>query len=359
MSRRTRNSESSDFSHNTKKNSTPKGKRVLNPFDGKLSDSPVSGLSNTELLEKQPDYNLAPAEKEIRGDNNTRIVLGRDRNVGLVSGYGGKGHTRSGAIDIVVGMQGWDPATGGKTKSGVWINGVADRNFGSMNNDRPGDAARIYVSQRANIDEYFDICDGNVGTSVACSAIGIKADSVRIMSRKGIKLVTSKAPPGRNSIDGKLKVTYGIDLIAGNRDVKTGLEGLHKFNPARDTDEIIEYLQPIPKGLNLVSYLDKLHENVQLNNSILAGLLTIMPSLCNAVLSPKQVVGAIIPAASALPLGPGFNPAPVYNVLNYLILTQKQNVKLHTSRLQMGAYKIDYLDVAGALHINSRHNRTN
>jgi len=354
-------SESSDIELGNYKSEIPKKKKILSPFDGKLSESPIAGLSNSVLLEKQPDYNLASGEKEFRGGNNTRIILGRDRNVGPVSGYGGKGHTRAGAIDIVVGLQGWAPETGGKIDetNGSWINGVADRNFGSMNNDRPGDAARVYISQRTNIDEYFDICEGGVGTSVADSAIGIKADSIRIMSRKGIKLVTSKAPPGRNSLDGKLKVTYGIDLIAGNRDVKTGLEGLHALNPDRSSEETIEYLQPIPKGLNLVSYLTKLHDNVQLVNSILAGVLTILPKIASAVLQEKQVVGAIVPTASALPMGAGYNPAPIFDVFTYLLLAQKQNMKLHISRINMNAYKIDYLVEPGAVSINSRHNRTN
>jgi len=326
--------------------------KVISPFDGKLSTPGAAGLDNSRISEKQPDYNIAGCEKEIKGENNTRIVLGRDRNVGWASGYGGRGHTRSGAIDIVVGLQGWAPGESGYQKEDKWINGTADRNFGSMNNDKPGDAARIYISQRANIDEYFDICAGGVGQSVADSAIGMKADSVRIMARKGIKLVTGKNPPGRNSIDGKLKVTYGIDLIAGNRDIQSGLEGITgKLDPERE----VRYLQPIPKGDNLVEYLTKLHENVQFLNAISAGLLLITPKLAAAALGVKVGVSPTGPVTT-FP-----TPVDLVNVSQYLAQAAGQYAKLKLSRTKMSAYEIDYLNSshAGALHINSRHNRTN
>jgi hypothetical protein len=79
----------------------------------------------------------------------------------------------------------------------------------------------------------------------------MKADEIRILARKGIKLVTQKNPPGRNSLDGKIGVVYGIDLIAGNRDTKTGLQGLSKGNPEYGSKRTLQYLQPIPKGDNL------------------------------------------------------------------------------------------------------------
>jgi len=173
--------------------------KYLSPFDGKLNSDMVKGFDNSVLLEKQPKYRKAESEHVLvhpMGGNNARIILGRDRNSSTSSGYGGKGHTRSGAIDLVVGLQGWSPAEKSSfDKHGKHIPGYADKNFGSMNVGKPGDAARIYISQRADIDDYFDICEGGVGYSYADSAIGIKADSVRIMSRKGIKLVTAKGPP--------------------------------------------------------------------------------------------------------------------------------------------------------------------
>ena len=75
------------------------GKKKLEYNEGSL-DSIGSGFSNTNLREMVPNYAAASSEKEIRSPshNNARIILGRDRNGSIASGYGSKGHTRSGAI---------------------------------------------------------------------------------------------------------------------------------------------------------------------------------------------------------------------------------------------------------------------
>ncbi len=39
----------------------------------------------------------------ISGDNNSWIVLGRDRPADITSGYGGLGNTGAASVDIVVG----------------------------------------------------------------------------------------------------------------------------------------------------------------------------------------------------------------------------------------------------------------
>lgn len=327
---------------------------TLDPYDGSLEPFENAGLQNKKLKEKLPAYNASDSETVTSGQNNTHIILGRDRWGGPETGYGGLGHTRAGAIDIVVGLQGWSPGEAGRTgERGQWIPGRADKNFGSLNRDvSPGDAARIYISQRADIDDYFDICDGFVGRSYSDSAIAMKADSIRVIARKGIKLVTQKNPPGRNSINGKIGTVYGIDLIAGNRDFKTGLEGLTLGNPEFPGGREINYLQPIPKGDNLQEYLSKLHDNVQLINSILAGLIRITWSIAENTITPDTVISAI----------PGVTvPTPVdfVNYFEYVLLSLKQWFKLWTTRQEMLAYKIDYLEPVGALYINSRHNRTN
>jgi len=333
-----------------------KNDKEISPYTDTLEIDNAKGLSNNKLKEKFPDYNASKSEKVIKGDNNTYIILGRDRQHTISTGYGGKGHTRSGAIDIVAGLQGWDPAEGGKlNRSGKFIQGRAEKNFGSFNKDvSAGDAARIYISQRADIDDYFDICDGNVGRSYSDSAIAMKADEIRILARKGIKLVTQKNPPGRNSLDGKIGVVYGIDLIAGNRDTKTGLQGLSKGNPEYGSKRTLQYLQPIPKGDNLEEYLRKIHNNVQLLNSCVSGLLLTMPKLTKAVLSPKTVLGPLSAGSISIP-----NLPDILDVTSYNILAQKQFGKLSKARIDMLAYEIDYLHEAGAIYINSRYNRTN
>ena len=322
-------------------------KKKIKPREGNLGSNLLAGLDNTKIEEKQPIYAIAESEKEISGLNNARIILGRDRNHNITSGYGGKGHTRCGAIDLVVGLQGWAPDEGGRVdpKTKTWIASRADKNFGSMNTDKPGDAARIYISQRANIDEYFDICEGDVGQSVADSAIGMKADSIRIMARKGIKLVTGKNPPGRNSLGGKIKVVYGIDLIAGNRDEDTGKK-LPGEGPRRPV------LQPIPRGDNLAEALDYLNERIKGLNNIISSMLFDLQRLANLASMPRygsnsggSVVSTLDPFGSMLP-----------NMIQNNI--QRYSRDLQTQRQALTGFQ-DYLSEGSEVYINSKHNRTN
>jgi hypothetical protein len=295
------------------------------------------------MKENIPKYDDAPCERVEKGRNNTWIILGRDRDMGFASGYGGKGHTRAGAIDIVVGLQGWDPEH----------DKVVQKNFGSMANDKPGDAARIYISQRADIDRYFDICDGSIGQSKAMSAIGIKADSVRIMARKGIKIVTGQAPQQKTSLNGKLPAQYGIDLIAGNRDNV----------PALSKDDVVilgkavtmsqPYLQPIPKGLNLRDCIEATVESISELNELVTDFMG-RQMIVNCALAGNPIQGQagpipVVALSTAIPTVTDGTIKQIANVFGELI---KQQVGLV-------ALKKNYLSPAGAIYINSRYNRTN
>lgn len=337
----------------------PGSSDLLDPYDGLLESDKSKGKNNRKMREKQPEYLAAPCEKVISGENNTHIVLGRDRPGKLkeFGGYGSKGHTRSGAIDIIVGLQGWNPAEGGRTKkNGNWEAGSADKNFGIFDDaNNPGDAARIYLSQRADIDSYFNICDGFMGKSFSNSAIAMKADDIRILARKGIKIVTQKNSPGANSLGGEIGSTYGIELIAGNMDGHHGLEGLLSFgNPDLFVKRQTSYLQPIPKGDNLQEYLERLHDNVQFINSVLSGLIQIIWKIAESTITPDAAIGPTTAGAFTVP-----PPTDFKNYFEFLILSIKQWLKLYTVRQEMFAYKVDYLQPIGALYINSRYNRTN
>ncbi len=108
------------------------------------------------------------------------------------------------------------------------------------------------------------------------------------------------------------------------------------------------------KGDNLEEYLRKLHNNVQLLNSCVSGLLLTMPKLTKAVLSPKTVLGPLSAGSISIP-----NLPDILDVTSYNILAQKQFGKLSKARIDMLAYEIDYLHEVGAIYINSRYNRTN
>jgi len=323
-------------------------KKTLSPFEHKLGNNPVAGLDNTKLDEKQPRYARAEAEivypKEVR--NNARIIIGRDRNADITSGYGGRGHTMCGAIDLVVGLQGWDPAEGGKFDEDgeTWIGAEASKNFGSIGKGLPGDAARIYISQRADIDQYFDLAEGNVGNSVAESAIGMCADQIRIVARKGIKIVSGTTAT-RNSRGGKIRIIHGIDIIAGNKDEDTGRK-LPTEAPRRPV------LQPIPKGENLQAALETMMERIEGLNHMLTSITVNMQKMVSLVLEPRTGANAGGPVVATLTAGIG-------TATTIMTDLQRQAVDLEIQRKAINAAKGDFLNVSGCKYINSRHNRVN
>jgi len=316
--------------------------KMINPFDGKLSKDWKDGHDNTKIKEKIPAYNKAACEKVFEGLNNTLIVLGRDRDKGWSSGYGGKGHTRAGAIDIVVGLQGWEPSHEMKV----------ERNFGSMGRDIPGDAARIYISQRADIDRYFDICKGSLGNSKAMSAIGIKADSVRLMARRGIKLVTGQAPQQRTSLSGKIPAQFGIDLIAGNRDeVKAVGESDVAFVAGRPVTTTQPYLQSIPKGQNLTDCLLTIIDQISALSSLCSDF------MLRQVITNAWIVGS--PSLGTVTGEPSMSTAIAQVADQATKIIANDYAELAGQRVELVAIKSDYLIESGPIYINSRFNRTN
>lgn len=193
-----------------------------------------SGIAGDPLIEPVPNFISTKTDKVINNSNNSWIVLTRDRPASRLSGYGGKGDTQAAAIDIVVGRMSHNP------KGDMYV----DPDFKS-------DAARIYISQKTDIDKNFDLAGGRVGNPEARSGIGIKADSVRLMGREGIKLITGIDE--KNALGGNLEVKTGIDLIANND----------------DTD-----MQPMVKGDNLVSSLETILDNLEQLSGVVSAFLS-------------------------------------------------------------------------------------
>ena len=107
-----------------------------------------NGIFCSELLEPIPNFTKADCERVYSGKNNNYIVMGRDRHKSRSSGYGGKGDTQASMIDIVVGRMAHEPS------DDVWV----DPDFHS-------DSARIYISQKTDVDKNFGLAPGNVGMS--------------------------------------------------------------------------------------------------------------------------------------------------------------------------------------------------
>jgi hypothetical protein len=184
------------------------------------------GIAGDPSYEEGGSFYYLDNEKVIEGENDCRIVLGRDRNAGPGSGYGGLGYTRASAIDIVAGSitNNWSKENLTTQQSGIWLSP-----------DFQNDAARIHVSQKTDIDDNFGLPEGRLGKgNTGNSGIGIKADNVRIISRESIKLVASAASTDSTGLN---CAGSGIELIALNEEVDVSIEP--------------PVMQPIPKGYNL------------------------------------------------------------------------------------------------------------
>ena len=78
-----------------------KKKRLENlPPDASVN---FKGLAGDTLPEPVPFYIATPCEKVLNGSNNTWLVFGRDRLSSRLTGYGGRGDTQEGSIDLVTG----------------------------------------------------------------------------------------------------------------------------------------------------------------------------------------------------------------------------------------------------------------
>ncbi len=184
-----------------------------------------NGFNNSNLEEPANllprIYNKADCEVVLNNSNNAFIVLGRDRYSSLKFGYGSKGHHNCGAIDIVAGrISGFD---------------FTSLTASVVNPSPTADASRVYLSQKADIDDYYNICDGRTGKPVGQAAAIVKSDNVRIVARESFKIIVGDQ--SKNSAGDIILKNVGVQLIANNDD--------------RD-------LQPIPKGKNLVDLLKKM-----------------------------------------------------------------------------------------------------
>ena len=62
------------------------------------------GIAQKQIDEVIPRYESAPSETIYSGDNNSFVILGRDRPSNFYSGYGGKGAHQAGRIDLIAGL---------------------------------------------------------------------------------------------------------------------------------------------------------------------------------------------------------------------------------------------------------------
>jgi len=299
----------------------PSERHKFNNLDKNLQDK-FSGVGNTKSLEVCPNFIQCENEHVIAHDTNAFIVMGKDRPASKISGYGGIGDTQAGSIDMVVGRGGPKP------KNTVVVSGREEPTF--VDPDFGSDAARIHMSQKTDIDKNFGIVAGKVGISKARSGIGMKADSIRLVGREGIKLVTRT--DFENSQGGSANAVRGIDLIAGNQD---------------------EGLQPIPKGKNLQKALTRMVKQTDALSGIMSSMLVIQMKLNKEIM--MHFHHSPFFAAATTPSG-DLIPAGIRALIDQL---DQVMVSIKTLKINGAGIRKNYLLDDGEFFINSPFNNTN
>ena len=281
------------------------------------------GIANTKLVEPLPNFIKSKAEKVIKGQNNTYIVLGRDRPRSIFSGYGSLGHTGCGTIDIVVGRMG--PNARSESDDGKDL--FCDPDFEL-------DAARIYISQKTNVDENFEL-DGRpfVPDASERSTIALKADGIRVVGRENVKIMV--APDLMNSQGGKQQSIGGIYLVAG---------------PA---DEDGDRVQPIAKALSVAACLQGVMDEVENLRAQVAALLEKQMSFNSNL-------------ANHVHASPFFGKPTLASVVlqgtgqqTNSYLTDNTMMSLVNVGSNLKALRQTFLDPSNANYVGSRHNKTN
>lgn len=301
-------------------------------FQDKVDLNSTVGMNGSHLPESIPVIDKSSQDIVYQNKNGSLIRLGPDRPGNRMSGYGGAGHTKTATIDIVVGMQSKNNSR--EINANVFCNP-----------DMSADSARIYLSQKTDVDKNFGLVDGIVGSPQGLSAFAVKADSCRMISRYGIKLVTST--DDQDSLGNNIVGVKGIELIAGNADGTYKPAGFH---------EEIKYLQPIPKGDNLVRYLRDLSERVDKLSSLVDDFIKIQSSY------NRTFANHFHTTVPPTPFNPGIaTPSPVLSVVNGTLSPMMSSfVKSgnYQNRTNISTMNSNYLDEEGPLYINSKHNRT-
>jgi hypothetical protein len=253
------------------------------------------GCYNKNIEEPIPTIEKAPCEIIREGKNNSFIILGRDRPHTPASGQGGKGATQAGRIDFIAGLASSYPhkdGTFGPPHSGTVVN----PNFAM-------DAARVYISQKSHIDRYMGLAPVPLQSGEGSSAIGLKADAIRIHARQDIKIVTGRSRTegldryGERLAHGGVNEVVGtISFIAGNH-TEDRYDGLWP-QPSK--------LQPLIKGDNLTNCLSEilnliaeLYANVKANTTHINQLNNMTGGHIHTLAAPAPI--PTIPSPMQLP----------------------------------------------------------
>ena len=260
----------------------------LNVRSKEMRETLKSGVHNgwlcTKVREPIVSFDQAPCEKVVYGRNNSYIVLGRDRPESIASGVGGRGGTRCGMLDLVVGR-------GSSISAKAMVDKTSeprglDRNegvLGSSNVMGPSfsaDAARIYISQRTDdeaggIDGYLGMESPLHSESGNKSAIAVKADHVRVVGRQCVRIVAGLGAYKGFGEDGEL-LSNGQRCGHGSQKIELMAGSLEDLEPAVLGGPLRKYLINVNKIIEgNVKAIKTIHEQLIALNGALAGLTAI------------------------------------------------------------------------------------
>ena len=285
------------------------------------------GIAQKPLDEAIPTLERAQCEKVIHGENNSLIILGRDRPGNVYSGTGARGATGASRIDLIAGLASTyrhKDGSYGQPNEGVIVN----PNFAM-------DAARVYITQRGHIDRYMGLAE------VPFEGTG----------KSGERLSTG----GQNDVVGT------ISLIAGNYTGKEERSVLDILRPFGRTSDSRETLQPLPKGDNLIECLEDIIFSIQKLSSLVGSNTAMIQKMDIDILKHTHPV-AVSPIPPHPPIALPPIPAPGVNVPGYKAspLVQSGCIKSIKSRQSfnknLGLIKFNYFNKQfGSDYINSKN----
>jgi len=277
----------------------------------------VGGTKKTDV--DVPNF-IACESEDVIQNGNAWIVLGGDRPGNIGTGAGGAGDTHSYAIDLVAGRMGARAAKKDKKNEVIYVNPSFTL-----------DAARVYISQKSDIDHYLRLDEGICSTTWErpASCVAVKADVIRLVSREDIKLVTGT--DRENAQGGTTDINYGIHLVAQN-------------DP--------ENLQPMVLGDYLVEALQKVYTQIKNNREILHTFLLHQKDF-NRELLHHSHFGPVIGWTSLSPT------AAKAGIENLIKLVTQAETQLYGQMQADETQKVDELIAGGAKFILSPLNKTN
>jgi len=206
------------------------------------------------------EYELVDNDEEVRyisiGSRcGSYIIMGEDKNNTTDDNgntpYPGKSNNpsyKASSIDLFAGL------------NVISENNTIDRAFDKdgkedtiyLNSDFSKDAARVYISEKSNPDDYFNLSASKRSpANYKMSTVTVLSDATRIIGRNSLKMVTSGYGTLNSNVDSSATIG-GIHMIAGNAP---------------------ESLQPFVKGDNLVEYLQEQNNTIKSLISVLNNII--------------------------------------------------------------------------------------